>query len=155
MTVKPLLAFLLLSWAAAAQPSPAEAARQWNRTHEQAILSEYLELLRIPNIASDDANMRRNAAHIRAMLHNAMEANLHAEDFTAELWKQESPKQKETQAVLKAFGALVSLTLVDRATDGAKRIYRYRFEFAKNTLLQRFVFDEQNKLVEANTEEIL
>jgi hypothetical protein len=94
-------------------------------------------------------------AHIRSMLQNALEANLHAEDFTAELWKQESPKQQETQAALKVFGSLVSLTLVDRAADGKKRIYRYRFEFAKNTLLQRFVFDEQNKLVEANTEEIL
>jgi hypothetical protein len=94
-------------------------------------------------------------AHIRSMLQNALEANLHAEDFTAELWKQESPKQQETQAALKAFGSLVSLTLVDRAADGPKRTYRYRFQFEKNTLLQRFVFDEQNKLVEANTEEIL
>jgi hypothetical protein len=94
-------------------------------------------------------------AHIRSMLKNALEADLHAEDFTAELWKQESPKQQEAQAGLKVFGPLVSLTLVDRTTDGPKRIYRYRFEFEKNTLLQRFIFDAQNKLVESNTEEIL
>jgi hypothetical protein len=94
-------------------------------------------------------------AHVRSMLQNALEANMHAEDFTADLWKQESPKQEETQAILKAFGPLVSMTLVDRNTDGARRTYRYRFEFEKNTLLQRFIFDEQNKLAESNTEEIL
>jgi hypothetical protein len=94
-------------------------------------------------------------AHIRNMLRNALEADLRAEDFTAELWKRESPNQKETQAVLQAFGSLISLALVDRGTEGANRTYRYRFEFEKNTVLQRFIFDEQNKLVEANTEEIL
>ncbi len=94
-------------------------------------------------------------SHIRTMFKNALEANMHAEDFTADLWKQESPKQQETQATLKAFGPLVSLTLVDRGSDGPNRIYRYRFEFEKNTLLQRFIFDEQNKLTESNTEEIL
>jgi hypothetical protein len=94
-------------------------------------------------------------AHVRSMLKNALEADLRAEDFAAELWKQESPKQQETQAILKAFGPLVSLTLVDQGTEGTKRTYRYRFEFEKNTLLQRFIFDEQNKLAESNTEEIL
>ncbi len=94
-------------------------------------------------------------AHIRSMLQNALEANLHAEDFTAELWKQESPRQQETQTVLKAFGLIVSTTLVDRQVDGSNRTYRYRFEFEKNTLLQRFTFDEQNKLAASNTEEIL
>jgi hypothetical protein len=94
-------------------------------------------------------------AHVRSMLQNALEGKLRAEDFTAALWKEESPRQQETKESLKAFGPLVSITLVNREADGHRRVYRYRFEFQKNTLLQRFIFDEQNKLTASNTEEIL
>lgn len=44
------------------------AVRAWRQAHEREILREYLELLAIPNLASDAANIRRNAEHLAAML---------------------------------------------------------------------------------------
>jgi acetylornithine deacetylase/succinyl-diaminopimelate desuccinylase-like protein len=46
----------------------AQAVRAWRGANEVAILRELTDLLAIPNLASDDANIRRNAAHVRALL---------------------------------------------------------------------------------------
>lgn len=46
----------------------ARAARQWRESHQQAILSEFLELLSIPNVARNLDDMRRNASYIRRMM---------------------------------------------------------------------------------------
>ena len=52
-----------------AQTNPASiAARQYRDTHERVIIEEYFQLLSIPNIASDQINIRRNADLIVAML---------------------------------------------------------------------------------------
>ena len=62
------------SMAAPAQPSAArarsvaEGARAHRATHERQILAEFAELLAIPNVARDSANIERNAAMIRKML---------------------------------------------------------------------------------------
>ena len=50
------------------QQRPADAARSWRQAHERAILDEFAALLSIPNIASDRANIERNAGAIRDML---------------------------------------------------------------------------------------
>lgn len=92
--------------------------------------------------------------HVRNMLQDAIDGTVHLEDFTAELWKEAAPGLKEAQAQIKSFGRFVSLTLVDRSEETGKRSYRYRMEFEKNTILQRFVFDEQNKLAASQTEDI-
>jgi acetylornithine deacetylase/succinyl-diaminopimelate desuccinylase-like protein len=56
---------IALAWPAAAQrPS----VREWTRANEHAILREYVDLLAIPNVASDRESIRRNAAHIVAMM---------------------------------------------------------------------------------------
>ena len=48
---------------AGAQSDPAAAAaRNWRETHERAILSGFMDLLAMPNLARDDAAIRRNAA---------------------------------------------------------------------------------------------
>ncbi len=61
-------ALFLLASLAAAQTNPAAlAARQWRETHEREILTEFVDLLSIPNIARDTVNIRRNAAAISAM----------------------------------------------------------------------------------------
>ncbi len=44
------------------------AARHWRETHERAIIDEYFQLLSIPNIATDQVNIRRNADLIVALL---------------------------------------------------------------------------------------
>ena len=52
-----------------AQADPAvHAARQYRQAHEREIVSSYLELLAIPNVAADPANLRRNAEAIAVRL---------------------------------------------------------------------------------------
>lgn len=45
-----------------------EPIREWHRAQGAAVLVELAEFLAIPNIASDSANIRRNAAHLVGML---------------------------------------------------------------------------------------
>jgi acetylornithine deacetylase/succinyl-diaminopimelate desuccinylase-like protein len=64
-----LLGFVFLVSLASAQTNPASiAARHYRETHERAIIDEYFQLLSIPNIATDQVNIRRNADLIVAML---------------------------------------------------------------------------------------
>ena len=51
-----------------AENAAAVAGDKWRVAHEQAILSEFTELLAIPNIASDTLNIRRNADAVSTML---------------------------------------------------------------------------------------
>ena len=44
------------------------AARTYREANEGAILTEFAELLSLPNLASDSAAIRRNADHLLAML---------------------------------------------------------------------------------------
>jgi acetylornithine deacetylase/succinyl-diaminopimelate desuccinylase-like protein len=44
------------------------APRDWVADHKDELLKEYLELLAIPNVASDNLGIRRNADHISAMM---------------------------------------------------------------------------------------
>lgn len=48
--------------------SPAIAASPWVERNKAAILAEYAELLAIPNVATNVADIRRNAGHIMAMM---------------------------------------------------------------------------------------
>ena len=69
-----LLSFLL-PFAFSLSVSPPVAAQKravtvddFRRANERRILREFVELLSIPNLASDRENIRRNAAHISAMM---------------------------------------------------------------------------------------
>ncbi len=62
------LASALAPVLAAAQPSPSQAARAWHERNQSAIIAELRDLVAIPNVASDSANIRRNAVHLVAML---------------------------------------------------------------------------------------
>ena len=64
------------------------------------------------------------------------------------------PDQKKTQLIVKSFGDFDSLALVDRSEADGTRSYRYRLEFKKATLLQRFVFDQEKKLAASVTEDV-
>ena len=61
----PLVLFLVTGGADA---QPAQAARAWRQAHERAIVSEFFDLLAIPNLASDLPNARRNAETIVKIL---------------------------------------------------------------------------------------
>src|SRR5271163_1722148 len=67
--MKRALSILLIACTAFAQSNPAAiAARQWRQQHERAIVDEFIALLSIPNIASDRANIQRNAEFIARSL---------------------------------------------------------------------------------------
>jgi acetylornithine deacetylase/succinyl-diaminopimelate desuccinylase-like protein len=69
VSIRVPLCLLIFTVAACAQQNPAaQAARNWRQAHEPAILTEYLSLLSIPNLASDGPNIRKNAAAIVAMM---------------------------------------------------------------------------------------
>lgn len=51
-----------------AQISSTEAARKFREQNEIRLIEEYLELLAIPNVASDTANINRNAQHISSQM---------------------------------------------------------------------------------------
>jgi len=63
------LLLVLTATLALSQSNPASlAARQWRQQHERAIVDEFFTLLSVPNIASDRANIQRNAETIAKMM---------------------------------------------------------------------------------------
>jgi acetylornithine deacetylase/succinyl-diaminopimelate desuccinylase-like protein len=53
----------------AADPAAvADTVSAWRAAHEQQIVDEFAGLLRLPNVAGDTANIRRNAEHLRELL---------------------------------------------------------------------------------------
>jgi len=83
---------------------------------------------------------------LRAIIRDAAAGTLRPEDYTAELWQQLAPTQKDIVAELKALGDLVSLTLVGREDEAGGRGYRYRLEFKKAVVIQHYVLDPQGKI---------
>ncbi|MDP8916173.1 MAG: M20/M25/M40 family metallo-hydrolase [Pseudomonadota bacterium] len=61
------LTLLLAALLAAAGPARADT-RRWVEANRAAILAEYVGLVAIPNVASDTANIRRNADRLVAMM---------------------------------------------------------------------------------------
>jgi acetylornithine deacetylase/succinyl-diaminopimelate desuccinylase-like protein len=49
-------------------PSTLEVVREYRKNHEAEILAELVDLLAIPNVASDSANIRRNAVRLIEMM---------------------------------------------------------------------------------------
>jgi hypothetical protein len=88
------------------------------------------------------------------VLQDILDDTMRAGDYTTESWKEASDNRKLSEPTIKSLGRLVSLTLVDRNEEGGKRCYRYRVEFENNTVLQRFLFDEQNKIIACPAEDI-
>src|SRR5215469_16403162 len=60
---------LLALAAGLGQPADLKATvSAWVAAHRQAVVDDLLELLAIPNVASDKPNIRRNADHLRELL---------------------------------------------------------------------------------------
>lgn len=68
--VRFLILLLLVVGTVSAQTNVQQQARSFRRAHEQTILKEFTTLLAIPNIASDNPNIRKNAAFIVDMMTN-------------------------------------------------------------------------------------
>jgi acetylornithine deacetylase/succinyl-diaminopimelate desuccinylase-like protein len=66
--VKAIAAILIATAALAAGNPAADAARAWRNAHEHAIVSEFVDLLAIPNLARDTAGIQRNAAAVVALM---------------------------------------------------------------------------------------
>ncbi len=65
----PFMLISLFSAVAFSQANPAViSARQWRQQHEREIVDEFVEFLSIPDIASDRANIQRNADTIADMM---------------------------------------------------------------------------------------
>ncbi len=67
MSFARILAVLAALPLLAQRPPAADAARKYREANEQKIIREYVDLLSIPNVAADKANIRRNAEHIAKM----------------------------------------------------------------------------------------
>jgi C-terminal processing protease CtpA/Prc len=93
-------------------------------------------------------------AHLRAMIQDAFSGTMHEEDYAAEAWTKAFSKLKEIQDSAKLLGDLASITLVERSDTNEFDSYRYRLEFAQATLVERFVFDRQNKLASGLVEAV-
>jgi acetylornithine deacetylase/succinyl-diaminopimelate desuccinylase-like protein len=61
--------------------SVAGTVREWRQAHEQEIVTDFANLLSMPNVASDAVNIRRNAEYIRGLYE--------ARDFDARLLETE------------------------------------------------------------------
>jgi acetylornithine deacetylase/succinyl-diaminopimelate desuccinylase-like protein len=61
------LSLLLVATTWAQTPPAVKAAREYRQQHEREILIEFMDLLALPNVASDLPNIRRNAAAIQQM----------------------------------------------------------------------------------------
>jgi acetylornithine deacetylase/succinyl-diaminopimelate desuccinylase-like protein len=61
------LALLCVAHAVAAQ-TPAEAARRYTTEHQAQLIQEFSEFLSIPNVAADQANLKKNADLLVEML---------------------------------------------------------------------------------------
>ena len=68
---------LLMAAAALAYGQERAAVETWVASHQRQIMGEFDELLRIPNVGADHANIRRNAEFIRGLLErHGMQAEL-------------------------------------------------------------------------------
>ncbi|QQS42714.1 MAG: M20/M25/M40 family metallo-hydrolase [Acidobacteriota bacterium] len=63
-----LIFALVTAGSAFAQSDAAAAARKYREQNEIQLINQYLEFLSLPNVASDAANIKRNAEHIKAEL---------------------------------------------------------------------------------------
>ncbi len=70
MLMRLMFLFLLVLFIPAASHAAeaAAAAREWRIAHEQEIIDGFVDLLAIPNVASDTVNIRKNAEHLLGVL---------------------------------------------------------------------------------------
>ncbi|MBC8096099.1 MAG: hypothetical protein H7Y43_09825 [Akkermansiaceae bacterium] len=83
---------------------------------------------------------------IQRLIQDSAQGTMKAEDYAPEFWKAVAAERENIRASLGRLGDFVSVTLVGRSAEDGQRGYRYRVEFEKMFVLQRFVLDKQNKV---------
>ncbi len=83
---------------------------------------------------------------LRAVLQAATDGNISADDYTAEMWQQLSPKQQELESEFKRLGRLISMVVVGRWNEDGHRNYRYVTTFEHAIVLQHYILDERNRI---------
>jgi acetylornithine deacetylase/succinyl-diaminopimelate desuccinylase-like protein len=66
--MKRLITIIIILYSSYAIADTVKEVRNYRLQNEQAILQEFMKLLAIPNLASDDKNIRANAEHIRGLM---------------------------------------------------------------------------------------
>jgi hypothetical protein len=92
------------------------------------------------------------AERVRALIRDSANGAMRAEDYAPSFWSALASQQEKISAELKGLGDLVSLTLVGRLDEASHRVYRYRMEFGRAIVLQRFVFNERNQVASVQSE---
>ena len=62
------LAVLICTSLGFAQDTTTKAVRNWRQSNEHAIISEYVEFIKIPNLAADPAKLRKMPRQFRRCL---------------------------------------------------------------------------------------
>ncbi|MFC1766777.1 hypothetical protein ACFL6U_32470 [Planctomycetota bacterium] len=90
----------------------------------------------------------------RQLLADATAGCMDAEDYHASLWQGLKGQQKDIQAGLLEFGALVSVKPVEYQKEKEQRRFRYILTFKHARLLMHLVFDANNKALKLDTEAV-
>jgi hypothetical protein len=96
----------------------------------------------------------KTAERIVRILHDGQKGAMKSEDYTAKLWEELSPKQKEIQNELESLGEVISITRIESQSSDEPRSYRYRIQFKNARVLQRFTFDKKQKLASIQSEDV-
>jgi hypothetical protein len=96
----------------------------------------------------------KTAERIVRILRDGQNGAMNSEDYTAKLWEELSPKQKEIQNELEALGEVISIARVESQSSDEPRSYRYRIQFRNALVLQRFTFDKKQKLASIQSEDV-
>lgn len=92
-------------------------------------------------------------ARMRSMLQDTIEGKPKESDYATNIWPIISSKREDYQQQLKSFGDLGSVVLVERGELDGNRAYWYRIDFANASLLQRCVFDANDRVMDGETED--
>jgi CubicO group peptidase (beta-lactamase class C family) len=68
-------------------------------------------------------------------------------DFSADFWKDLSANLSRTESILKSYGALGKMDLLERVDQGEIQFSRYRAFYANKTMLIRFTLDSGGRIL--------
>ena len=96
-----------LAISSAQATSPRDTVRVWRKAHEKAIVADFVTLLSMPNVATNVADVEKNAAYIEGQLEDAglrdPPPDRRARHAAFGLRRDEGPGRKATGALLRTL----------------------------------------------------